>query len=129
MPVDRNLYDDGLPKYPTIRDGLKRAVLEVLDQDHDLIAWGGHEQAIAHRIAVYLERSFEGFHTDCEYNRNKHKTKNRHPESPSDDRKMRPDIIAHWRNTDKNVLAVEMKAKANPATTDDLDKLPVLGGP
>jgi len=126
MPLDRDFYDDKLPKYDSTRRALRRAVSKVLDRDHDLIALGGHEQAIAHRIAVYLERSFPGFHTDCEYNRNKHKGKNRRPESPNDDRRMRPDIIVHRRNTSDNVLAVEMKTNANPATTDDKDKLKCL---
>jgi hypothetical protein len=126
MPPNRDFYKDGLPHYDTIRESLKRAVEETLDKDYDLIALGGHEQAIAHRIAVYLENPFSSFNIDCEYNRNKHKTKNRRPESPSDDRKMRPDIIVHRRNTPENVLAVEMKAHANPATTDDRDKLKCL---
>lgn len=126
MTTDRDFYKDKLPKYDAIRDALREAVLETLDKDYDLVALGGHEQAIAHRIAFYLERWFPGFHTDCEYNRQKHKAKNRHPETPKSTKKMRPDIIVHRRNTSRNVLAVEMKAEANPATKDDLGKLKCL---
>lgn len=126
MTADRDFYKDKLPKYDAIRAALKEAVLETLDKDYDLVALGGHEQAIAHRIAFYLEKWFPGFHTDCEYNRQKHKTKNRHPETPRSKKKMRPDIIVHRRNTSRNVLAVEMKAEANSATKDDLEKLKCL---
>lgn len=125
MAVSRDFYDDKLPKYHVIREALKKAVSEALDKDHDLIALGGHEQAIAHRIAIYLEKSFPDFQTDCEYNRNKHKAKNRQPETPGS-KNMRPDIIVHRRNTPDNVLAVEMKANANPATKDDKEKLQCL---
>jgi hypothetical protein len=128
MPTNPDFYDDKLPKSDEIRKALRLAVEKTLDQDYDLIALGGHEQAIAHRIAVYLERSFPDFHTDCEYNRQKHKTKNRHPETPNSKKKMRPDIIVHRRNTSRNVLAVEMKAEANPESEDDLVKLASLKG-
>ncbi|SRR6266568_925245 len=124
----RDFYDDRLPAYEDIRNALANAVQETLDKDYDLIALGGHEQAIAHRIAVYLEKYFPSFHTDCEYNRNKHKAKNRRPETPGDKRQMRPDIIVHRRNTPDNVLAVEMKANANPESASDLDKLKCLKG-
>lgn len=122
----RDIIDDGLPHYDTIRESLKNAVKQTLEKDYDLVALGGHEQAIAHRIAVYLEHLFPEFSTDCEYNRNKHKAKNRRPESPEDNRKMRPDIIVHRRNKPDNVLAIEMKANANPATIEDLEKLKCL---
>ena len=128
MSISPDFYDDKLPKLDMIRQALRLAVEKTLDQDYDLIALGGHEQAIAHRIAVYLEHSFPGFHTDCEYNRQKHKTKNVFPELPKVKKKMRPDIIVHKRNTSRNVLAVEMKAEANPASKDDLAKLRSLKG-
>lgn len=123
MEIERDVVPDGLPYYDEIRLRLADAVSATLDRDWDLIALGCHEQAIAHRIAVYLERHFPSFHTDCEYNRRKHKSKDLCPETPGESTKMRPDIIVHRRDTSDNVLAVEMKANANRSKSNDLEKL------
>ncbi|QDU29556.1 hypothetical protein ETAA8_46700 [Anatilimnocola aggregata] len=124
MDAKRELYKDGLPEYAFIRQALSASVSQALEADYDLIALGGHEQAIAHRIAVYLEPRFIGYHVDCEYNREKHKAKSRRAEEDSDKpRTMRPDIIVHVRDTSRNVLGVEMKANANRDSADDLHKL------
>ena len=42
-----------------------------MENDKELLTIGGgvHEQAISHRIAVYLEGLFKGLHVDCEYNK------------------------------------------------------------
>ena len=45
------------------------AVCLFLTEDRKLLEYEAHEQAISHRIAVYLEPSFKGYHIDCEYNR------------------------------------------------------------
>jgi hypothetical protein len=125
MFIPRDFYQDGLPDYPSIRRALRLSVVRVLDKDFDLLALGAHEQAIAHRIAVNLERRFPAYHVDCEYNRQKYKEKARPPEKDAP-KTMRPDIIVHHRNTASNVLAVEMKAKANKGSTNDLAKLAIL---
>lgn len=127
MHAKPDLYKDDLPDYGYIRRALADSVLQALDRDFDLIALGGHEQSVAHRIGVYLEAHFSGYAVDCEYNRQKHKTKARPAETDSAaPKKMRPDIIVHVRNSGQNVLAVEMKANANEDSTDDLAKLKTL---
>jgi hypothetical protein len=114
------------PDYDLIRASLEDAVSETLRMDWDLVALGCHEQAIAHRIAIYLERAFPTYHTDCEYNRRKHHVKDYPAESGRVRKKMRPDIIVHRRNGEMNVLAVEMKANANKSSSCDPQKLQAL---
>lgn len=124
-----DLHFGGAHELPTdshIVESLEWAVQQTLDQDWDLIALGAHEQAIAHRIAFYLESRFSGFHVDCEYNRQKHRTKAHGGESGEDPKNMRPDIIVHRRNSDTNVLALEMKANANKESSNDMGKLKAL---
>lgn len=114
------------PDYDVIRRALKNAVEEMLTNDWDLVALGCHEQSLAHRIAVYLERHFPGYHTDCEYNRRKHFIKDYPAEKGRARKKMRPDIIVHRRNSVRNVLAVEMKANSNNSSSNDPQKLKAL---
>jgi Holliday junction resolvase len=114
------------PDYDMIRTSLGDSIREVLTKDWDLISLGCHEQAIAHRIAVYLESRFPTYHTDCEYNRRKHFVKDYPAESSKAKKNMRPDIIVHRRNSVHNVLAVEMKANANNKTSRDPEKLKAL---
>ena len=95
-----------------------------------------HEQAISHRIAVYLEQLMPDFHVDCEYNKhlgndklmahvkefiNKIPTEElqscgcdtckkikelRKDGKDLEKKKIRPDIIVHTRNIDSNNLMV-----------------------
>jgi hypothetical protein len=44
------------------------ALRTVYERDIDLIGPKANERAVAHRLAVYLEPSFEGMNVDCEYN-------------------------------------------------------------
>ena len=90
---------------------MNRALSYVKDFDQFLLEHAAHEQSIAHRLAVYLEREFPGYHVDCEYNR----------QGGTDDPKkacvtngelsiVKPDIIVHRRGPEgPNVLAIEVK--------------------
>jgi hypothetical protein len=51
-----------------IRQLLKNAVQRLLRDDYFLLEYDVHEQAIAHRIVLYLEPVFSEHHVDCEYN-------------------------------------------------------------
>lgn len=65
-----------------------------------------HEQALSHRLTVYLENSnkFKGYIVDCEYNRRGADRKT------IDNKGFRPDIIVHERgNNNKNLLYIECK--------------------
>lgn len=89
------------------------AVGDLAASDMDLLALGAHEQALCHRLAVYLERRTQGFHVDCEYNR--YKTNPKRRSVANERRLMKPDILLHRRLvSDFNMMALEAKANANP---------------
>lgn len=78
-----------------------------------MLAIGAHEQAICHRLAVYLER-FADLNVDCEYNRQRI-----HPKSAPGLGHIKPDILIHRRmDSQFNLLAVEAKARATSSTRD-----------
>jgi hypothetical protein len=103
-----------------IKRALHTSIDSLLDNDMDLLATGAHEQAICHRLAVYLEQHTD-LNVDCEYNRNMMRAK-----ELRGGRRFRPDIIVHRRlSNDENVLVVETKARAQRGTSD-LEKLKEL---
>ncbi len=74
--------------------------------DRYLIEMGIRECAISHRLAVYLEGHFRGWHVDCEYN----KVGNSPKMGATSQESKRPDIIIHRRGEGgPNLLAVEVK--------------------
>jgi hypothetical protein len=55
-----------------LQEKVDNAVRDFMKYDSDLLKSEAHEQAISHRIAVYLEKSFgesEKLNVDCEYNK------------------------------------------------------------
>jgi len=112
-----------------IKEKFNAAVFNFLQEDPCLLKIGDggvHEQAISHRIAVYLDLEFKGlgYHVDCEYNKHEDLPKrlrldqvlcqcpscmqqsNISAECPL----FRPDINVHHRNDDtRNLLVVEIK--------------------
>lgn len=54
----------------TIFQRFHHAVAELWARDRSLIERRLSELSVAHRLAVYLERQFPEFHTDCQYSRN-----------------------------------------------------------
>lgn len=101
---------------------LTLAVEKMLTEDTDLLAIGAHEQAVCHRIAVYLEPMFRGLNIDCEYNRSRSGPKRILMDgNPT---LIRPDILVHQRiEKEFNILAVEAKANANPENDRDAKKV------
>ena len=88
--------------------------------------------AFAHRLAVYLESAFDGWHVDCEYNRQDGRADNPKVLTiEGREKKALPDIIIHRRGAwdpqlRNNLLAVEVKppwARAEEVDKDHL-KLP-----
>jgi len=91
---------------------LKKIITFAIDQcfinDSDVIH-NKMEWAIAHRLAVYIERHFTGWNIDCEYIKMGPEYKTKHN---SDGDYKRPDIIIHKRgrvDTDSNLLVIEIK--------------------
>jgi hypothetical protein len=96
--------------------------------DSDLLENEVNERSISHKLAEYLQPHFPDWNVDCEYNR-----KGPHPkvlegisecsEQKKTDR-IYPDIIIHRRNTDHNLLVIEMKYSSDDPC--DLKKLELL---
>ncbi|WP_216325776.1 hypothetical protein [Deinococcus aestuarii] len=58
------------PEEEVILQRFHRALADLWAQDRVLIERRLGQKTVAHRLAVYLEWQFPGFHTDCEYSRN-----------------------------------------------------------
>jgi hypothetical protein len=106
---------------------LESAAMLVGQRDHHILENDLRKEAIAHRLAHYLEEilfkdkqlDLEGFSVDCEYNSGAgYRRKYLHIQWPKGsqsqlrkrDQHVRPDVIVHQRGTDGiNLLMVEVK--------------------
>lgn len=71
-----------------------------------------HEQALSHRLAVYLENSgfFTGYHIDCEYNRYNEESKRN-----NSGKLIKPDIVIHVRGDQlANLIIIQDKKFNDP---------------
>jgi hypothetical protein len=128
---------------------------EFQKRDSNLLDATAHEQAISHRIAVYLEHFFlwrPGLNVDCEYNKHLDASKTgefdvdyfkamrskfsececwscMHPAFEKFPEKLfRPDILVHSRgNDDANLIVIEVKRDV--VCPFDLTKLKALTTP
>lgn len=90
---------------------IKKLLMDAVDAflhfDRELLVNDTHEQAIAHRIAHYIEKAgVRDYAVDCEYNKQAGNPKRWHG------RIFRPDIIVHKRGHNgrgDNLLVVEIK--------------------
>ncbi len=108
-----------------IRPGRARQIRAPLcnrRHEPDLIDRNLNERTITHRIALYLEREFAGWHVDCEYNRNLDRAKTLNlpvdrmvKMTDLDARSVFPDIIVHWRERNEpwNLVVIEAKKTTN----------------
>jgi hypothetical protein len=76
------------------------------------------ERALTHRMAVYLERQFDGWEVDCDYNRlGERLLKMPHGTIVSTDdelgKSIFPDIVVHRRTVPENLLAMEVRKASN----------------
>lgn len=98
-----------------VERGVSRAIEKLRKHDMYLLARGVNERSITHHLAIYLQREFQGWDVDVEYNRDGHGPKRLFVSSdvPSDDTNARtvyPDIIVHRRGTNnENLLVIEVK--------------------
>ncbi len=108
---------------------LRGALEAVAARDRELLEDNTGERSIAHRLAVWLEHEFGGWHVDCEFNRQGDEgeriTKRVRasadlPESRAGQGStdVTPDIIVHQRRKRWNLLAIEVK----PSDSDGLEK-------
>ena len=133
----RNLYMDGEPDYPS-KNEIKRRIITAIcmlyRHDSELLDVNASERSITHKLAEHLSGEFPSWHVDCEYNRHGSDVKRLSFEfdklEPCDleAKTVFPDIIVHHRQTDDNLLVIEMKKNGNDTTKDE-DKLKAFTGP
>jgi hypothetical protein len=116
-------------------DKLVEALGEFYARESYLLAHDVGERALTHRLAVYLERQFDGWEVDCDYNRLGER-RLRLPRgsivSTDDDigKSVYPDIVVHQRAIPENLLAVEVRKAANHQPPEhDQHKLCALTDP
>ena len=106
-------------------DDFVKALSEFLQKEKFLLAADLNERTKTHKLAEYLQKYFQDYNVDCEYNRmmedEGYVTKTLGlkaiPNAPANSLKqitVYPDIIIHRRGNDKsNLLVIEVKKKCN----------------
>lgn len=99
---------------------------------------GASERSFAHRLAVHMEKYFDGWNIDCEYNRQGDIPKKLEGVQECNTERttdlIYPDIIVHYRTNDnapkdgENLLVVEMK-HCTPEDPCDKRKLELFTDP
>jgi galactitol-specific phosphotransferase system IIB component len=119
-----------------VKQKVRTAIELLIRKDAHLLKIDVNERSITHRLALHLQDAFKGWDVDCEYNRNRYDTKKLFIGNDvritvetiqSDDEQGKtvyPDIIVHHRDTDQNLLVVEVKKTTSHVPKNfDLDKL------
>ena len=111
------------------------ALGEFYARETHLFAHDLGERTLTHRLAVHLERQFEGWDVDCDYNRLGERML-RLPRGSivsTDDgnaKSVFPDIVVHRRAIPENLLAIEVRKASNHQPPDhDRHKLHGLTDP
>jgi len=119
-----------IPSPEHLNERIELALKLLLERDSFLIDIDANERSISHHLAVYIKLVMPAWDIDCEYNRNGHGPKVTHlpvGDAQMDDEHARtvyPDIIVHLRNTNANLLAIEVKKSSSGIAPDyDLQKL------
>ncbi len=121
-------------RYPgelELQQKVQKAIKRLLIQDSYLLERDVNERSISHKLASYLQSEFgEEWDVDCEYNRDHNIRKELIISSKAveiDDTNAKtvfPDVIVHHRDTNDNLLVIEMKKASNSREMDfDLQKL------
>lgn len=105
-----------------VDDILERVCERFMHDDRELLSSRAHERTVTHRIALYLQCLFPGWHVDCEYNR---QGVDVDPKIDSSRKRRFPDIIIHRRGTNDNLLVIEAKPKwaRSSSISKDREKL------
>lgn len=100
-------------KASEIEERMGIATRTLLKKDLFLLRNDSDEWSVSHKLAEYLQKRFPDWHVDVEYNRDKNQVKELNNEN------VRPDIIVHIRDTDNNLLVIEVKKSNNLKLIDD----------
>lgn len=111
-------------KLEKLKPKVEKAIESLLKNDLFLLEIKAHERSVAHKLAEYLQQEFSEYHVDCEYNRDKDISKRlknisecKNDQNNNSDL-VYPDIIIHRRNTDNNLLVIEIKTSSNSEKCD-----------
>lgn len=96
---------------PSVGAAVFDALNLLFEKDHQLLIINASEQAIAAKLAQYLQPHFPNRHVDVEYNRMGNAPKRVAWRERLED--VYPDIIIHTRTTNENILAIELKKDSN----------------
>ncbi|MFH1941156.1 MAG: hypothetical protein ABIL68_03550 [bacterium] len=116
-----------------VRSLVQNSIQKLINDDADLLDINVNERSISHKFAEYLQQEFLGWNVDCEYNRKMGETKrlnvifNNVTDQDIEAKTVFPDIIVHRRQTDKNLLVIEMKKSGNNFD-NDVKKLKAFTG-
>ena len=99
-----------------IASKLKQSIKKLLKEDKFLLENLANERSVSYKLAEYLQKSFgKKFNVDCEYNLNKLETKTldgiKECSKQRRTNRIYPDIIVHKRNTNENILVIELKTR------------------
>lgn len=107
---------------PSVGAAVHEALNLLFEKDGQLLVINASEQAIAAKLAQYLQPHFPAHNVDVEYNRMGDAPKRVAWSGTLED--VFPDIIVHARITDTNILAIELKKDSNHEKKDkDILKL------
>ena len=93
------------------------------------------ERTLTHRLAVHMEKQFDGWEVDCDYNRlgeRRLRMPNGSIISTDDElgKSVYPDIVVHQREIPNNLLAIELRKTSNHQPPEhDRHKLQALTDP
>lgn len=109
-----------------IKKKVNVAIGVLLKNDAFLLKNDVNERSVSHKLAEYLQGHFPDWNVDCEYNRKGSAQKilegiSECSEERATDR-VYPDIIIHQRNTNNNLLVLEIKTN-NQNPICDVTKL------
>jgi hypothetical protein len=123
-----------------VKQKLDKACMELIENDRDLLDRNVNERSVTHKLGEYLQKQFDFYKVDCEYNRIEDNPK-RYSRSLNtniawDDKEGKtifPDIIVHKRGSNAlgdNLLVIEVKKTTNSVGRDfDTEKLKYFTDP
>ena len=114
-------------KFVQIENKIKKALNSLYKNDYFLLENNLNERSITHKLAEYLQHEFPGWHVDCEYNRFIDLVKKLNLPTYTinlndlEAKTIYPDIIIHHRNTNDNLIVIEVK-KSNSQLNRNFDE-------
>ncbi len=118
-----------------LMEKVQRALQTLAKFDRQLLDIDVNERSVSHKLAEHLQKEFPDWDVDCEYNRKMEHKKTlwvNYPSISEDDIEAKtvfPDIIVHHRETEDNLLVIEMKKNRRGTNTErDVAKVKAFTG-